>query len=308
MALEKKQKILIPLVVIAFAVLGWESYNMLSDDDDGYSSPPSVPENVAHTQRPVPVPRQGSFNSTLQSIDTMRDQTQDAAISMSTHDSNSVDHHQKAADSKSSATQTGLTPQQQAQIAAQQAREQQYIKMVNQYQLAQMQKKLADVNAQLAQARLKEAQALAKVTQQNLPIPTHFTTDVTTQSAPHINVLSTYQVLYVSYVNNRWMATIKHAGQLHNVYIGSQFNDGTVVRVIDRNGIVLEYNGRSRYLTIPIPMTVDEKENVHNVTGANISSSGYAAKPTVDATTQTADSADEVYHTLSKIQQAMPQK
>lgn len=33
MALEKKQKIMIPLIIVAFAFLGWEAYKILGGDD-----------------------------------------------------------------------------------------------------------------------------------------------------------------------------------------------------------------------------------------------------------------------------------
>lgn len=197
-----------------------------------------------------------------------------------------------------------LTPQEKALMTQQKAREQEYIQMVNDYQLAQMQKKLADVNAQLAQAKLKEAQSIAKATQQNVSVTT--TSTHHTASLGTAAVLRYYSLLYVSYVNNHWTATLRYAGRLHNVYIGSQFVDGTSVRVIDRNGVVLERNGVSQYLTIPIPMTMGQSGGA--ITGSKVDATENPNDTPVrpDPNEQASQSAEQIYNTLSNIQQAMP--
>ncbi|MCD6055048.1 MAG: hypothetical protein K0R12_10 [Gammaproteobacteria bacterium] len=301
MALAKKQKIMIPLVIAAFAFLGWEAYQLLGGDSD--YTVPSTPAPIARPKAPVPAvqaPNNNDEASTpgMQQPDV--NNTPAATTPVSVNKPVSTKPSASAAENLP-VDSTEEEDNQKAFIQAQQAREQQYIQMVNDYQLAEMQKKLADANAQLAQSKLKEAQSVAKASQQNIAV-----NQASTGVGAGNNPLQNYSLLYVSYIDGHWTGTLRYQGRLHNVYIGSQFADGTSVRVIDRNGVVLSYKDQSRYLTIPIPMTTSGDNTGSATTGSMIDKAKNASAASSDPEAQTSERAEDVYNTLNQIQQALP--
>ena len=344
MKLDKKQKIMIPLVILAFAFVGWQAYKLLGGGDGGRYTPPADPvqtktlaitatagqrannnaasansgtttaaaqtsaaSNNTTTQQPSPTATNANTVSNNQPSTQQGSLTTSAsnAGSQSSGTKQSGSGAQSGVGAQSSGvkqTQEPLTPETKAQLAQQKALERQYVQMVTQYQLAQMQKKLADVNAQLAQSKLREAQAVAKASSQNVGVGS-----LAGAAASSITsrTLGSYSLLYVGHLNHQWMATLRYAGQLHNVHMGSQFADGTTVKVIDRNGVVLTNGTASRYLMISVPMTLTDDATAQTQKAAQPQrGSGGASSDTNAKTTQ---SAQQVYNTLSQIQQAVPQ-
>lgn len=325
MTLDKKQKIMIPLVILAFAFLGWESYKLLGGGQSGGYTPPPAPVQaqnapvaaspqpaVSTPSNPPATTQVGQTTGNVSAISGSNTQQRpgtpaannlsrasNAQAALSSTDDNDIRSDSHTSDTRQIDNQDTLTPQAKAALAQQKALETQYVQLVTQYQLAQMQKKLADANAQLAQSKLREAQAVAKASSQNINVNAANAAGATS-TASHI--LSGYSLLYVGYMNHEWMATLRYAGQLHNVHVGAQFADGTTVKVIDRNGVVLTNGQISRYLTISVPMTLTDEAAKESIKTTNKNTQAN----TSDTNARTTQSAQQVYNTLSQIQQAVP--
>ena len=321
MALDKKQKVMIPLVIVAFAFLGWEGYKLLSNDDGGYQPPANpvasprqaVPQSRAATVQATPTNATASSHAGTspavasqqpQSSATGQTTTTSTGVNVNTATNNTSATTADADKAKTQATQqqaTTLTPEEKAALAKQKALEQRYVQMVTQYQFAQAQKKLTDANTALLESKVREAQTAAKAQAQSGVSAVGLEHQSISSGA---QVLSRYHLLYVGRVNGHWVATLRYLGHMQDVNIGSNFADGTSVRVIDRNGVVLQNKGVSRYLKIASPLMVADQAESSDATSAK--TDRQPGRKTAEANVQTtSQSAQQVYDTLSSIQQSV---
>jgi hypothetical protein len=147
------------------------------------------------------------------------------------------------------------TPQDLALLAESQQMQQQYVQLVNQYQLAQLQQKLAQVDAEIANNKLTTAKSLVEMKKLQPQLGGDYNTSLSNSAASSNNGPQTYQTLYVGQVSGRWQAMLQAGGQYFQVSVGMQLPDGSSVSSISSRGVVLNRNGTPIFL--PMSKSLD---------------------------------------------------
>ncbi len=145
------------------------------------------------------------------------------------------------------------TPESLALLAKSQQMQQEYIELVNQYQLAQLQQKLAQVDAQIAASKLTTTKSLVELKKLQPELGQmenmHGRMDENASGQG-------YQTLYVGQTSGRWQAMIQFGGQYFQVSMGMHLPDGSVVEDITNKGVLLVGEDGSE-LFLPLTKTLD---------------------------------------------------
>lgn len=135
------------------------------------------------------------------------------------------------------------TPAQLAALAQSQQMQQQYINLVNAYQMAQIEQKLAAADSQIAQSKLSTAKAMVSTQEYAAKLPRNGMNFGDNESAGP-------QTVYVGQQAGKWLAMLNLNGSYVQVNVGTQLPDGSVVTSISARGVVLDNNGQPSYLPI----------------------------------------------------------
>ena len=223
MALEKRQKILIPLIALALVFVVWQMYSLFFA---GSSSSSSRSTTATTVQRSAP-----TTNSRLPGADGFKSITPTTTRTQST---TTV----AATASKPEKTSSDLP-----EFTSSQKR---YLKLINRYQLVRMQRMVIDQEAAIAQAK----ERIASLSQTGV---TNFDGSGISSAAP----AASYSLIYVDYQHGEWTATISRAGRYQNVAVDDRLADGSVVTKINRSGVVVEKNNKDSLInfsgTMPLP-------------------------------------------------------
>lgn len=251
MQMDKKQTSLLALTMLAFGFLGYQIYQMVSDDVSQkplaaptqlhtISTPdePIVAANTVATPMPIVhvitpdsiVPNQ--IESEEKDSNFVKDQTEElhphvvARVALKHHDNNDTPPLFNAPMVKS---------------------QEEYLKVVNEYELAKMQRRLIEEQAAIAAARRRIVEidnqtrqlsgnqmnaALANANQTGAPKPTEV-----------------YKLSYVDQQNGQWTATLNYQGSYLEVNTGNQLPDGSRVAGINHEGVILENKGQRQQIT-----------------------------------------------------------
>lgn len=110
-----------------------------------------------------------------------------------------------------------------------------YMRLVREYQMAQIQRMIAEDNQAIAIAKRNAAQAMAETTKLVGGGSISMSNDDNDQAAP-----GHYQLVYTGQQEGgAWTATLKKDGRTYDVIIGKQLPDGSDVVTIDENGVLL---------------------------------------------------------------------
>lgn len=131
----------------------------------------------------------------------------------------------------------------QPQVSADQ---QQYMKLVNEYQMLQMQNMIAQTQASIAKARAETAESIAKL--DDLSGSDANIVDLGLSSS-NTTTAGNYELIYTGQENGQWTATLKKGGQFNDVTTGSVLPDGTKIISVDDNGVVLVQDKIKKLLT-----------------------------------------------------------
>lgn len=213
--LDKRQKIILVLILISLVVLIWQIRDFMGDSN--VSSTSSKPAHSPVVSNP-PTQQSSSLSSAA------------SIISSNQNKSNSADE----------------------------AVQQKYLALVNQYQLVEVEKMIAQDEASIAQSRAQAAEALAKASQisgqsQNLAWDA-----VNNNHSGELNS-SDYELIYTGQENSQWTATLKKQGQFNDVTAGTHLSDGTEILAVNDNGVTLEQNGVKKLLTFNGVTVIDQK-------------------------------------------------
>lgn len=139
--------------------------------------------------------------------------------------------------------QKEATPAQLAALAQSQQMQQQYINLVNAYQMAQIEQKLAAADNQIAESKLSTAKAMVSTQEYAAKLPRNglaVGTGDTEAAAP--------QTVYVGQQAGKWLAMLSINGSYVQVSVGTRLPDGSVVTSISDRGVILDNNGEPSYL------------------------------------------------------------
>lgn len=143
-----------------------------------------------------------------------------------------------------------------------------YLRLVNEYQMAQLQRMIAEDNEAIAVAKRNAAQAMADTAQS----AGGSMADASSSSDDDQASSNTYVLVYTGQQSDgQWTATLKKNGQSYDVVPGRQLPDGSQVTSIDENGVLLSQNqGASKLLVTFSGATVitnngPQSNNVNNL-------------------------------------------
>jgi|GEM_PF-3469575 len=119
-----------------------------------------------------------------------------------------------------------------------------YLRLVNEYQMAQLQRMIAEDNEAIAIAKQNAAKASSE-TAKLMGGSSLMSTANNTQTNSN-----DYQLVYTGQqADNSWSATLKKNGQNLDVLVGSQLPDGSRVLSIDDNGVLLQQGTIKKLVT-----------------------------------------------------------
>lgn len=234
----KKQKMTAIIVAILFIIIAWQVIAMFNESEESAAPAPTTAAN-GKAQQPTPnnqSQQQGPQPAAVQTVSLPRDQQMEL-------------------------------------IRLQQETQAKYVVGLNELQLLKLAKDIADINKEIAAAKLaminsqKEIIDKLQVKQQMTPetqIPygqnlvAPIATGSTVGNLPTPQALqnqqtprATYTVISVSKLMNKWSAVVGSQGKLFSVTVGDTMpTDGSLVKSIDRTGVVLEKDGDTRKISI----------------------------------------------------------
>ncbi len=124
-----------------------------------------------------------------------------------------------------------------------------YLKLLNEYQLAELQQKLEAANSAIAATKLKilTTQSQTKQIEDKLRETGTLLANGKNPNQEEYNV----QVAYVGQKRGEWVAMLKINNNYFEVKVGTELSDGSIVEEINENGVVLDKNGNKNYLRVP---------------------------------------------------------
>jgi septal ring-binding cell division protein DamX len=249
MAIERKQKILIVLIIVALLYVLWQVYDLFGANwFKSNTSQPLAPPAIAQiapidTSREKLVTAAPSTNTTTMSVDkpntTLVDAKPTAAVDTAAVDTAPVSITPTSSTAAARVAASNTVPittidnPSNFYVNQNQAA---YLQLVNQYQLLKMQRMVVDEQAAIAQAKQQIAKEGIDVS-----LPT-----VATDSSGSNS--SDYKLMYIDHQNNQWAATLSKMGQYFEVTPGMQLLDGTQVLAITQQGVTLKEGSQKLFL------------------------------------------------------------
>lgn len=234
MKLDKKQKILLTLVIIALAYLAWQIYNM-------FFAGASQPATTHLTPAATVIAAQPQTLTTTTAAPAVSAPAITQAMSPVTQPAAAI----SGSSSPRPLRQVTLLPP----MSAYQS---EYLQLVNRYQLLKMRRLIADEEAAIASSQAKIAQLNQQSGGTVSSAPTAFPAMAAAPAAS-----AGYQLMYIDYQDGRWSAILSHNNRFKEVYEGTVLSDGTHILKIDSNGVVTRRRGQqsllSFYGTTPLP-------------------------------------------------------
>lgn len=233
--LESKQKLMLIVTIGCLGLVFYLAYSTFFPDTGGATPAPTIQaKNDITPQTPPPAP-----NQTLESTNNI--------APTPTQENNANTANVNNAPNVELAKTTTPVPQDLALLAQSQRLQQQYMQLVNEYQLAQLQQKLAQVDAQIVASKLTTTKSLVELKKAQLLLGTNGsetnlsgTETLTTNTAP---ATPNYQTMFVGAVGGKWQAMLSSNNQYYQVSVGMNLPDGSVVTKINSRGVVLTNPG-----------------------------------------------------------------
>lgn len=242
MALDKRQKVLLPLVVIAFAYVGWQLYSMLVTQNAPPAPTVSTTKKLVASQQEN---TQRSTNPTTQQSTATASESSTAATATTATTPPSFNNNRPPAASTATKEQT------------------QYLKLLNQYQLLKMKHMLLDEEVAIASAKQKIADLNNQTSK--LGGSVDFSSDIDGMDGSSNDLQANtdagnYAVVYIDRQNGQWNATLNNRGHFEEATIGSVLSDGSKVVSIDSTGAVLKQGDQMLKLTFSGPVAVNAED------------------------------------------------
>jgi septal ring-binding cell division protein DamX len=207
MNLDKRQKVILGLILLALMVLIWQIYKLAGGNNTMPQAAPAVTTAATVVKTSSTMPAAASAVRT-NAIET-------AAML-----------------SNAAATAPGVNSASDSMAANQQK----YLELVNEYQMSEIQRMIAEDQASIAQSRYNAAEALSKISElSGGTVNLNDLAGANNQTNPN-----DYELIYTGEDNGQWTATLKKNGQFNDVTAGSVLPDGAKVLTVDDNGVLLQ--------------------------------------------------------------------
>lgn len=258
--LETKQKVMLIVTIVAFIYVIYMGY-----DTFFANSSESVPE-------PTPTPEviEGSTTPDTTVVETSAKPVEQIKVAeVSPNEKITVTQSPTQKTDEMVLVKAAPTPEQIALLAEAQEMQREYLRLVNQFQIAQLQERLEQANASIAASKLKSAITASEVQKLNDELKQRQQaanrSDLIPESGSNassnaglnnvalqkVQATSSFQLMYVGKQKGTWVAMLKDNDSVYEVKVGTRLPDGFTVISIDTRGVVLTNEGMKRYITMP---------------------------------------------------------
>lgn len=247
--MEPKQKGVLIATIIIFIIIGYMVYRVFFAG----TSPAPAPVKKAPVTAAKPQQAPPAANNNAAS-DLAVNANSTAGVAASTVNTSSAVN---AVPQVVEMPKRELTPEELNLLEERRQVQQQYLQLVNQYQLMEMQNKVATSQSSLIKTQLETAKSEQQATKLGILLPGQQGPSDVDKS------LSGVSLVYVGKKNGVWSAVLNLRGQYATVKVGSHLPDDSVVSTINDNGIVLYKDGERRTLTVAtvVEQTSDDSNN-----------------------------------------------
>jgi len=232
--LDTKQKIMIPLIILAGAILSWQVYKVFKNDTPApmHSEQFKKPETqVISKPEQAPTP----------SVEPATGGSFSQPTSRSTYNQNAATN----SDLKEKYVANEIKQYQQKENATP-AETKEYLRLVNQLHLLKMQRMVVEEYAAIAQAEAKRSQAMENLRKDQRSLETKSITPSSLEQQSQ-----DYKLAYIEKRDGQWSATLRMQNRFIEVVPKITLPDGTRVESISKDGVVLEQNGKTTILHFP---------------------------------------------------------
>lgn len=259
--METKQKVILLVTILAFIYVIYLGYDTFFAHNSGADV--TVPATTEPSTQVEAGPIQEIEPDTATDVESSTKVVAKAAPVTEAQKSNEGGSEQqiKAAGNKIiEVSALEPTPEQMALLAEAQEMQREYLRLVNQYQIAQLQERLETANASIAAAKLKSAITASEVQKLNDELKQRSlrgqSSSVSLEGKKEaVDFVATLQLMYVGKSKGAWMAMLNSNGSYYEVKVGTRLPDGSTVSAIDTRGIVLTKDSMKRY--VPMPKALD---------------------------------------------------
>lgn len=215
MQMDKKQTSLLALTVLAFGFLGYQVYQLIGSDLS--QTMPAAPATTLVSSSPTPAP---------------------AAPAVSLGGGSGAHVATASAPPATANTVPVLASKLPSLVRPPLLKsQQQYLELLNQYELLKMRRQMLEEQAAIAQAQNR----IAVLNDQTRKLDVSVNTDASGNytQAPQNNA-ARYQLSYIDQQNGQWTASIYHDGVYQVVNNGSLLADGSTVMAISQQGVTIQ--------------------------------------------------------------------
>jgi len=228
MQVDVKQTSLLALTVAAFGFLGYQIYQMVSTDLLQSESTSAYSTSVTYTNsakavRPVSVAR-------------AERQPDPGTTALHTERPERLEDLQNAHDVGRATVYSESRPvtHEPALFHAPLLKSQQeYLNIVNQYELAKMRRQLLEEQAAIAETKRK----ILEINTQTQKLQATVISAAGNSATNSVSI--PYQLTYLDQQDGQWSATLSNAGRFFEVTVGTSLPGGIVVESVDKNGVVV---------------------------------------------------------------------
>ena len=240
--LEPKQKVTLAITTVLFVVFVYLIYDTFFASSE-YSSPSS---SVAQSKEET-VTEVKPITTQLERAD-IKDPIQLADSSQTKNQSVNPLSPKQNPDSSVELMADGQPTSEQLEIIEQSRQlQREYLKLLNEYQMAQLQQKLQTANSAIAAAKLKTASTVAKTKELEEQVKS---TEIT-QAEKDQAIYSQIAVVYVGEKNGLWSAMLQIDKQYYEVKVGTELPGNSSVDTINEDGVVIETGTQKRFFRVP---------------------------------------------------------
>jgi hypothetical protein len=256
--LDKKQKVLLVLVVLAFGFIVWQLYGIFGGGSPAVKNQAATNTTsiVTKTQQPAVVQQQRSIPPVQQPASAV------------------VAPKERSVADISSLAEGGST-------------QSQYVQIMNQYQILKMKRLLLEEEVAIASARQRIAELNSKTVELGGSVDEGADvagagaggfSDMDGSASAGEDVVSGEgskiigKVVYIDSQDGQWHATLNYRGKFTEVTVGSELDGGVQVIAIDKSGVVLKKGSRLTKLTFSGSQVIDmqsEKQEANQVSDLN---------------------------------------
>ncbi len=229
MKLTSRQKVLIPIIILAFLYIAWQVFDMFFAGSDTTPAP---------AVQPITAPQPATQTATAQptGVSTPASAIQPAAPQVVAPQKKDVSQLKMGTDSKEQSAFANLMKQYQDLQAKR-------MLLQEEVTIAQTRHKIAELNAKLAQLGVSAGSSAAKARSHS----------------------SGYSLMYIDHQRGRWSAILSKDGTPHSVKVGARLPNNIRVTSVNKYGVIIKHSGKYTRLTFGGPIEITRPPVIESI-------------------------------------------